>query len=61
MKQTILRRIYGYGLKDSETKVKSREQFAEQVGYTPRSIYNFQNELLDDLAPSFFGINGLIL
>ena len=61
MKQAILRRIYGYGLKEGETKAKSREQFAEQVGYTPRSIYNFQNELLDDLAPSFFGINGLIL
>ncbi len=61
IKKAILRRVYGYRLKEGETKVKSREQFAEQVGYTPRSIYNFQNELLDDLAPSFFGVNGLIL
>lgn len=61
IKKSILRRIYGYKLEEGETKVKSREQFAEQVGYTPRSIYSFQNELLDDLAPSFFGINGLIL
>lgn len=61
IKKAILRRVYGYRLKEGETKVKSREQFAEQIGYTPRSIYNFQNELLDDLAPSFFGVNGLIL
>lgn len=61
IKKAILRRVYGYKLETGETKVKSREQFAEQVGYTPRSIYSFQNELLDDLAPSFFGINGLIL
>lgn len=61
IKKAILRRVYGYKLEEGETKVKSREQFAEQVGYTPRSIYSYQNELLDDLAPSFFGINGLIL
>ncbi len=61
IKKSILRRVYGYKLEEGETKVKSREQFAEQVGYTPRSIYSFQNELLDDLAPSFFGVNGLIL
>ncbi len=61
IKKAILRRVYGYRLKAGETKVKSREQFAEQIGYTPRSIYIYQNELLDDLAPSFFGVNGLIL
>lgn len=61
IKKAILRRVYGYKLEEGETKVKSREQFAEQVGYTPRSIYSYQNELLDDLAPSFFGIDGLIL
>ena len=61
IKKAILRRVYGYRLKAGETKVKSREQFAEQIGYTPRSIYIYQNELLDDLAPSFFGLNGLIL
>lgn len=61
IKKAILRRVYGYRLEEGETKVKSREQFAEQVGYTPRSIYIYQNELLDDLAPSFFGVNGLIL
>lgn len=61
IKKAILRKVYGYRLKAGETKVKSREQFAEQIGYTPRSIYIYQNELLDDLAPSFFGVNGLIL
>ena len=61
LKKAILRKVYGYRLKAGETKVKSREQFAEQIGYTPRSIYIYQNELLDDLAPSFFGVNGLIL
>ena len=61
IKKAILRRVYGYRLKAGETKVKSREQFAEQIGYTPRSIYIYQNELLDDLAPSFFGVYGLIL
>lgn len=61
IKKAILRKVYGYRLSAGETKVKSREQFAEQIGYTPRSIYIYQNELLDDLAPSFFGVNGLIL
>ena len=42
IKKAILRKVYGYRLKAGETKVKSREQFAEQIGYTPRSIYIYQ-------------------
>lgn len=61
IKKTILRRVYGYKLEDGEKKVKSREQLSEELNYTPRTIYIYQNELLDDLAPSFFGVNGLIL
>jgi hypothetical protein len=61
IKKAILRRVYGYGLLEGETKVKSREEFAEIISYSPRSIYIYQNELLDDLAPSFFGVDGLIL
>ena len=61
IKKTILRRVYGYRLEDGESKVKSKEQLAEELDYSPRSIYIYQNDLLDDLAPSFFGVNGLIL
>ncbi|MBO5348454.1 MAG: hypothetical protein J6A89_01345 [Clostridia bacterium] len=61
IKKAILRRVYGYKLQEGEKKAKSREEFAEIIGYTPRSVYMYQNELLDDLAPSFFGIDGLIL
>lgn len=61
MKKAIIRRVYGYKLEEGEVKVKSREEFAEQVGYTPRSIYMYQNELLDDLSPALLGVKGLIL
>lgn len=61
IKKSILRRIYGYKLKEGEKRAKSREEFAEDIGYTPRTVYLYQNELLDDLAPSFFGVKGLIL
>lgn len=61
IKKIILRRVYGYKLEPGEKKVKSREQLSEELNYTPRTIYIYQNELLDDLAPSFFGVNGLIL
>lgn len=61
VKKIILRRVYGYKIQPGEKKVKSREQLAEELTYTPRTIYIYQNELLDDLAPSFFGVNGLIL
>ena len=61
IKKTILKRVYGYKLEPGETKVKSKEQLAEELDYSPRTIYIYQNELLDDLAPSFFGVNGLIL
>lgn len=54
VKKIILRRVYGYKLEPGEKKVKSREQLAEELNYTPRTIYIYQNELLDDLAPSFF-------
>lgn len=61
VKKTILRRVYGYKLEPGEEKVKSKEQLAEELDYSPRTIYIYQNDLLDDLAPSFFGVNGLIL
>ena len=61
IKKTILKRVYGYKLEPGETKVKSKEQLAEELDYSPRTIYIYQNDLLDDLAPSFFGVNGLIL
>ncbi|MBO5004142.1 MAG: hypothetical protein J6D03_02605 [Clostridia bacterium] len=61
IKKVILRRIYGYKLLPNEEKAKSREQLAEDIGYSTRWIYKYQNELLDDLAPSFFGVKGLIL
>jgi len=61
IKKMILRRVYGYKLRPGEKKVKSKEQLAEELNYTPRTIYIYQNDLLDDLAPSFFGINGLIV
>ena len=54
VKKIILRRVYGYKLEPGEKKVKSREQLSEELNYTPRTIYIYQNELLDDLAPSFF-------
>ncbi len=54
IKKTILRRVYGYKIQPGEKKVKSREQLSEELNYTPRTIYIYQNELLDDLAPSFF-------
>ena len=61
VKQTILRRMYGYKLKPDETKCKSREQLADELSYSSRQIYNIQNELLDDLAPAILGVDGLNL
>lgn len=60
VKKTILRKMYGYKLADGETKCKSREALAEELGFDIKTIYRRQKELLDDLAPEILGINGFV-
>lgn len=103
VKRAILRRWYGYGLKDrvfardeygnvitdengkpiyaiqkdkygnpikdengnyiyiKEQKATSFENLSYELFRTVRNMYALKNELLDDLAPSFFGIDGIYL
>lgn len=80
-KKIILRRYYGYGLRDNvplldelgntrkdkngkiiygkEETVKRFDDLCEIIHVTNKVLYIYKNELLDDLAPSFFGIDGV--
>lgn len=61
IKKKILRCLYGYKPQIDEVVEKTRIDLAEKMYTTDRTIYKYQCNLLDDLAPCFFGIDGLVL
>lgn len=61
IKKKILRCFYGYKPHKDEVVEKNRIDLAEKMYTTDRTIYKYQCNLLDDLAPCFFGIDGLVL
>lgn len=54
IKKKILRCFYGYKTRPDEVVEKSRIDLAEKMYTTDRTIYKYQCNLLDDLAPCFF-------
>lgn len=44
-----------------EQKVKKFLDLCEVLYLDPRTLYNYKKELLDELAPAFFGIDGIYL
>lgn len=54
IKKKILRCFYGYKPRADEMVEKSRMDLAEKMYTTDRTIYKYQCNLLDDLAPCFF-------
>lgn len=60
-KKAILKHYYGYKLEDKDKLCKTNEDLAEILGINPVSTYKNKMALLDDLAPDFFGLDGLYI
>lgn len=60
-KKVVLKKFYGYKLQDKNKLCKTNEELAEILGVSPVSAHKNRMALLDDLAPDFFGLDGLYI
>lgn len=61
MKKAILKYYYGYKIDENEETCKTTEELSEKLGINFSNTWKKKQELLDDLAPDFFGLDGLYL
>lgn len=61
IKKAILKYYYGYKLEDKTKLCKTIEELSDKLGINAFNTWRRKQDLLDDLAPDFFGLDGLYL
>lgn len=61
IKKAILKYYYGYKIEDTNKICKTTEELSEKLGINPFNTWRRKQDLLDDLATDFFGLDGLYL
>lgn len=60
-KKAILKYYYGYKIESQDEICKTTEELSEKLGINTINTWRRKMDLLDDLAPDFFGLDGLYL